>query len=341
MYILVADDNSPDGTADEVKVLMKKWDNIGLTSGSKEGLGAAYIRGMNYAIEKMGADVVFEMDADGQHDPSKVPQFLEKIEKGSDMVIGTRYSGGGSIPPNWPIHRKAFSIFGNLLVRTILTRFSIHDWTGGYRALKREVFLKERSELGPFPNYTFQIAFLHKTIRDGFKVAEVPFNFTDRTLGRSKLPALEYIYNALRYVITARIKELITGSFGKFLLVGGFGFAINAVVLRVLVEGFSWAPTPANLVGAACAIFSNFNFNNLWTFRERKAKTIFSYFGKLLQFYATSAFGVIFIQTGTIFLGDTFIGREYYFIYFLIGTGFLLIWNFTMYSVVIWKKKKH
>lgn len=340
MAVLVADDNSPDGTSEAVLELQKKYKNLELSTGEKYGLGAAYIRGMTYAIEKMGAHILFEMDADLQHDPKKIPEFLEKIDGGYDMAIGNRYSNGGSIPQNWPLIRKIFSIFGNLLVRVILTRFNIHDWTGGYRALKKDVFLKEKEELTEFRGYTFQVSFLHKAVRDGFKIAEVPFHFSDRTLGDSKIAPPEYIFNLLKYVITARIKELIFGKFGKFLAVGGFGFVINAVVLRVLVEGFDFAPAPANLIGAACAIFSNFNFNNLWTFGERKAKTIPSYFTKLAQFYATSAFGVIFIQTGTIFLGDTFIGREYYFIYFLFGTGFLLMWNFTMYSFVIWRKKK-
>lgn len=340
MYILVADDNSPDKTEDEVKELMKKWKNINISSGERHGLGAAYIRGMSFAIEKMNADVMFEMDADGQHDPKKILEFLKKIDEGNDMVIGTRYSNGGSIPKNWPPQRKAFSIVGNILVRTILTRFSIHDWTGGYRAIKKEVFLRERKELTNFKGYTFQVSFLHKAVRDGFKIAEVPFHFTDRTLGNSKIAPKEYIVDLLKYVITARIKEILGGSFGKFLVVGGIGFIINAAALRILVEIWKWAPSSANLLGAGIAIFSNYNFNNYWTFHERKVSNIFSYFLKLLQFYATSAFGVIFIQTGTIFLGDNFIGRKYYFIYFLIGTFFLLIWNFTIYNKVIWRIKK-
>lgn len=340
MAILVADDNSPDGTSNAVRTLQKKYKNLELSTGEKKGLGAAYIRGMTYAVEKMGAQVLFEMDADLQHDPEKIPDFLAKIDEGYDMVVGTRYSDGGSIPSAWPIHRKIFSVFGNLLIRTIMMRFQLHDWTGGFRALKKEVFLKEKDELTEFKGYTFQVSFLHKAIRDGFKIAEIPFHFGERNIGDSKIAPMSYIVNVLKYVITARIKELILGKFGKFLTVGGLGFVINAVVLRILVEGFDFAPAPANLIGAACAIFSNFNFNNLWTFGERKANTISSYFSKLIQFYATSAFGVIFIQTGTIFLGDTFIGREYYFIYFLIGTGFLLVWNFTMYSFVIWRKKK-
>lgn len=339
MNILVADDNSPDGTAEEVNKLMGKWKNIDLLSGEKKGLGAAYVRAMAYAIDKLNAEVLFEMDADLSHDPDKVSEFLKKIDEGYDMVIGNRYSNGGSIPSNWPLKRKIFSIFGNILVRAILMRFSIHDWTGGYRALKKEVFLKEHEELQFFPSYTFQIAFLHKTIRDGFKVAEVPFHFTDRILGRSKFPALEYIVNALSYVITARLKEVLTGSFGKFLVVGGIGFIINAVVLRIGVEVFKLSPSIANLIGAALAIFSNFNFNNLWTFRENRSNTISQYFTKLMHFYATSSFGVVFIQTGTIYLGDHLISRQYYFIYFLIGTFFLLIWNFTIYNKFIWKDK--
>jgi len=340
MAILIADDNSPDGTSDAVRTLQKKYKNLELSTGEKKGLGAAYIRGMTYAIEKMGAQVLFEMDADLQHDPEKLPEFLAKIDEGYDMVIGTRYSDGGSIPAAWPIHRKIFSVFGNLLIRTIMMRFWLHDWTGGYRALKKEVFLKEKEELTEFKGYTFQVSFLHKAIRDGFKIGEVPFHFGERNIGDSKIAPMSYVANLLKYVITARIKELVFGKFGKFLVVGGFGFVINAIVLRVLVEGFNFAPVPANLIGAACAIFSNFNFNNLWTFGERKANTIISYFSKLIQFYATSAFGVVLIQTGTIFLGDTFIGRQYYFIYFLVGTGILLTWNFTMYSFVIWRKRR-
>lgn len=339
MAILVADDNSPDGTAESVRKLAEKYKNIELSSGEKHGLGAAYVRGMNYAIEKMEADIVFEMDADLQHDPAKIPEFLKKLEEGYDMVIGTRYSEGGSIPAKWPLIRKIFSVGGNLLVRAIMMRFSIHDWTGGFRVLKKEVFLKERGELTEFKGYTFQVSFLHKALRDGFKIGEIPFHFGERKLGSSKIAPASYIFNLLKYVIIARIIEIITGSFGKFLVVGGLGLVINYVILRVLSDVYHFDHSIANLIGAACAIFSNYNLNNLWTFKEKKTRSIVSYISKLLQFYATSAIGVVFIQTGTIFLGDKFIGEKYYQIYFLVGTGLLLIWNFTVYSKIIWKNK--
>lgn len=341
MNILVADDSSPDGTADEVKKLMGKWKNLDINVGEKHGLGAAYVRAMTYAIDKMGADVMFEMDADLSHDPKKVPAFLQKIDEGYDFVIGTRYSQGGSIPSNWGLSRKMFSVFGNLLVRFILLKFSIHDWTGGFRALKKEVFLKEKNELTAFRGYTFQVSFLNKVVRDGFKVAEVPIAFTDRTLGRSKIAPKEYIIDLLKYVITASIKEKLFGSFGKFLVVGGIGFVLQAVILRTLVEVFKVNPSISNLLGAVVAIFSNYNLNNLWTFKTEKFVGLNQYLWKMLNFYATSAVGVILIQTGIIFLGDTFIGRKFYFLYFIIGTGVLLVYNFTVYRLIIWRKKPH
>ncbi len=340
MHILVADDNSPDGTGDVVKELMKKYKNLGINQGPKKGLGAAYVRAMGHAIDKEDAEVVMSIDADLQHDPHSIPDFLEKLEKGYDIVIGTRYSEGGSMPAKWPFQRKLFSVSANILMRLITGRLKIHDWTGGYRALRREVFQKEKEKVKAYTGYTFQVAFLYKSILDGFKVGEVPIHFEIRREGDSKIAPLAYIINVLSYVIFERIREILTGSFGKFLIVGGLGFILNAGILRLLVDIYHLDPSLANLPAAAVAIFSNYNLNNLWTFKAQKVTSIGTYLWKLIQFYATSAFGVIFIQTGTIFIGDTLIGKKFYFEYFILGTGFLLIWNYFMYSRIIWKKKK-
>ncbi len=350
MHILVADDNSPDGTGDIVKKLMKKYKNLGINQGPKKGLGAAYVRAMGYAIEKEGADIVMSIDADLQHDPASIPSFLKKMEEGNyNIVIGTRYSQGGSIPKEWPFMRKLYSITASQLFRIITGKFYIHDWTGGFRAIKKEVFLKEKDKVKMYTGYTFQVAFLYKSILDGFTVGEVPIHFGDRRLGDSKIAPLEYIMNVLTYVIKERIHELVSGSFGKFLVVGGLGFVINFIILKVLSDSFHWDHSAANLVGAAVAIFSNYNLNNIWTFSHDKISGFGTYMWKMLQFYATSIFGVIFIQTGTIFLGDRLIGEgvwhfivpiQYYYIYFFVGTALLLIWNFTIYSKFIWKNKK-
>lgn len=337
--ILIVDDNSPDGTANEVKKLMRKWKNLKLIEGKKNGLGGAYIRGMNYAVDGLRADFLLSMDADLSHNPDEIPHFIKKLEQGYDMVVGSRYIKGGSIPKNWETHRKIFSRAGNLIVRGILMRFSLHDWTGSYRLMKKDVFLSVRTYIKKFQGYTFFVAFLHKTLQNGYKVGEVPIKFNDRAEGKSKINAGSYIASLLKYVISARIQEVLFGKFGKFLVVGGTGFIINAGILRLLVEGFNVPPTTANLAGAAVAIFSNFNLNNLWTFKHHRAKTISSYLSKLLKFYATSSIGVICIQTGSIFIGDRVFGKNYYFFYFILGTFLLLIWNFTFYNKFIWKKE--
>lgn len=343
MYILVADDNSPDGTGDEVRKLMEKYKNVDISQGEKNGLGAAYTRGMTYAIEKMGADVVFEMDADLQHDPTKVPMFLQKIDEGCDMVLGNRYSDGGSIPENWPIQRKIFSVVANLFVRVVFTKFSVHDWTGGYRALKKEVFLKEKEKLTNFKGYIFQISFLHKAIRDGFKIGEVPFHFSDRTLGKSKIVPLSYIIEVFKYVVTARIKELIFGSFGKFLVVGGIGFFIQLMLYRLLISKTNFPLGISSLISAQLAIFSNYNLNNLWTFKKERANSLGLYLKRMLGFFASSNVGVLVIQAGLVQLGEILFGRNFPlpYVYFVLATGVLLVYNFTMYRFVIWRKKPH
>lgn len=340
MHILVADDTSPDGTADEVKKLMEKYENLHLISGPKHGLGAAYVRAMDYAIETLGADVMFEMDADFFHDPKKIPEFLKKIDEGYDMAIGTRYNNGGSIPQNWGLHRKLFSIVGNLLVRTILMRFWIHDWTGGFRALRKEVFLKERPELTAFRGYTFQVSFLHKTIRDGFKVAEVPFHATDRVLGRSKIAPLEYIVNLLTYVIKARIIELIYSPFLKYAITGFIGYLINRFALEFFVQQYGIHSGLAGAMGAELSIIWNFTINNLWAFSSQKITSLAKIPLKFLEFNLVSFGSVVIIGTvitvGTALFGDTEFVRQ---LFLIIAIGFFVIpYSYSMYNIFIWKR---
>jgi putative flippase GtrA len=136
--------------------------------------------------------------------------------------------------------------------------------------------------------------------------------------------------------------------FLKFLVVGGFGFVLNAVILRILSGSYHWDHSLANLVGAGVAIFSNFNWNNIWTFQGKRITGVSGYLWKLLHFYAASAFGVVFIQTGVIFLGTKLIGDgvlrllgfgvSYYLLYFLAGTALLVVWNFFAYKKFIWNR---
>lgn len=340
-HVLVVDDSSPDGTADEVREKMREFKNVHLfVNKRKMGLGGAYLSGMKYAKEHFDPDIYFEFDADLSHDPKLVPQFLKKLEEGCDLVLGSRYIQGGAIPENWGLKRKFYSVVGNMIIMMVLTDFRIRDWTTGYRALTKEVYEKVFPHLGEerFFGYTFQIGSLHKTVRMGYRVGEVPLKFVDRTLGRSKLGA-EYIKNTLIYIFTERLHEL--SRFFKFLAVGGTGLAIQTLFYWALGFGFALAsPAVATIVGGQFAILSNYLLNNVWTFGDRKISKFTTHFSKLLQFYLTSNVAVLFLQGGTVRLGEALVGTESVLIhgFFALGILLTLVFNFTVYNKVIWKK---
>ncbi len=335
---LVVDDTSPDGTQDLVKKYQQTHKDVHLITGKKEGLGKALLRGMTYAATRLNADILLQMDADLSHDPASAPEFLRALDNGADFVVGSRYIPGGSIPENWGLIRKIYSVIGNAIVRFGLWHPRVHDWTGGFRAYTKKYYLDNREKVKGYSGYVFQIAFLHSAIHDGAKITEVPIQFTDRLFGHSKIAPAEYIFNIYKFIAVTRCGEIVTGPFGKFLVVGGIGFILNAVLLVIFHNWVHWSATWSNLIGAGVAIFSNYNLNNIWTFKKNKISGIGQYLVKLLQFYATSAFGVIVIQTGIIWVGVSLLGDRWYFESFLFGTALLLIWNYIMYSKVIWKK---
>lgn len=338
--ILVIDDNSPDGTSDIIRKLIPKYSNLKLLTGEKKGLGAAYIRGMTYSVEKMDADALIEIDADLSHPPEKIIELIKKMDEGYDTVTGTRYSNGGSIPSNWPINRKAFSVFGNLLVRIVLLRPYIHDWTGGFKIIKKEVFLKEKKELTNYNGYVFQVAFLHKTTRDGFKIAEVPYHFSDRTLGKSKITSGSYIVDVLNYIIRARIYESLHSPFLKYAITGFLGYLINAFTLELFSQGLGIQSGIAAMLGAECSIIWNFIVNNFWAFNEHKITNPWKVLLKFPQFNLVSIGSLAIISTvvftATHTLGDTLLVRQ---ISLAIAIGFFVIpYSYSMYNIFIWKR---
>jgi len=360
MEILIVDDTSPDKTYEVVKQLQKEQKNLHLViNKQKAGLGGAYLRGFKEAYGPLKADVVFEFDADLSHDPSKIPLFLEKIDNGYDMVLGSRYISGGGIPDDWGFDRKFLSVVGNFVIMTVLTDFRIRDWTGGYRAITKKVYEDIYIELDSqrFSGYTFQIGFLHKAVRKGYKIGEVPFKFVDRTEGESKLGG-EYIKNTLIYIFKVRLEEIMKNRFFKFAFVGGIGTLIQLTaltILRSIIPEFNLLFLTSfllsTLLSIELAIISNFILNNLWTFSDRKLepKQIPS---KFIQFNVAST-GSIIIQFIVNFFGETFIGLKPLFklpvINFMIDTGLIfamtgiiigLFWNFFAYNKFIWKKTK-
>lgn len=344
MNILVADDNSPDGTADVVRKLMKKYKNLDINVGDKKGLGAAYIRVMSDAIEKRGADIVISIDADFQFDPRDIQKFVDIIDQGYDMVVQTRYSNGGSIPENWPLQRKLFSIVANNFVRTVFGLFNQHDWTGGFRAIKKDVFLSVAPQMKGFDGYIFQIAFLHKVVRAGFKIAEVPVHFSDRKLGNSKIAPLDYIFDILQFVIVTRVTEL--QRLIKFLFVGGTGFIVQLIMQEASV--ILGASNPAAVaIGAESAIISNFLFNNFWTFSDTgKVEERGNFLIRFLKFNLTS-FSAIVIQFIAYVIAEYLLGSTVYIFSFEIPTRIAILiptiifivipLNYFIYNKIIWR----
>ena len=178
--VIVIDDNSPDGTADEVRRLSEKYDNIKLlVRPEKMGLGSAYKDGLKTSL----GDFIVEMDADLSHNPEDISRLINRLNP-VDINIGSRYVPGGNIV-GWSWHRRLISWGANHLARLVLG-LNVKDITSGFRAYRREVFEKiaKHSNLNGFD---FQIEALHIANKLGFKVEEVPIIFTDRESGESKL----------------------------------------------------------------------------------------------------------------------------------------------------------
>jgi len=185
--ILIIEDNSPDGTADIVKRLMKEFPErlfIEERKG-KLGLGTAYIHGFKWALSR-DYGYVFEMDADFSHNPDDLLRLYDTARnKGADMVIGSRYITGVNVV-NWPMGRVLMSYYASAYVR-IITRMKVRDTTAGFKCYTRKVLQAIELDKIRFTGYAFQIEMKFTAWKLGFNIVEVPIIFTDRTLGASKM----------------------------------------------------------------------------------------------------------------------------------------------------------
>ena len=216
--VLVVDDGSPDGTGDIVKrvqesVNHKKGETHRqlhlLEREGKMGLGAAYIAGFGFAIEK-GYDYIFEMDADFSHNPNDLLKLKAACEKdGNDMAVGSRYVEGVNVV-NWPMGRVLMSYGAGIYVRMI-TGMSIMDPTAGFVCYKREVLEALPLDKIKFVGYAFQIEMKFDAAKFGFKVTEIPIIFTDRTRGQSKMSA-----NIFREAVFGVMKLKIASWFSSY-----------------------------------------------------------------------------------------------------------------------------
>jgi dolichol-phosphate mannosyltransferase len=182
--ILIADDNSPDGTGAIADELAAGDDHIDvLHRPGRQGLGAAYVAGFAVARER-GYDAVVEMDADGSHAPEQLPALLDAL-RDADAVLGSRWVPGGTVV-NWPVHRLLISRVGNLYTRVALG-IPLRDATGGYRAYRMPVLDKIELDSVASQGYCFQVDLAWRAYRQGLRVVEVPITFVERERGASKM----------------------------------------------------------------------------------------------------------------------------------------------------------
>jgi len=203
-HLLVIDDNSPDGTATEVKNLQTKYKNLYLEERDKKsGLGTAYIYGFNWVLHR-DYEAIVQMDADLSHDPSDINKLIKRLET-HDLVIGSRYICGVSVV-NWPIRRLILS-YGANLYTSIITGMPLKDSTGGFKAWRSEVLKSIKLDRIRSQGYSFQIEMNYRTWCNGFNIIEEPIIFVDRTIGQSKM-SKAIMYEAIWMVWRLRIWKL-------------------------------------------------------------------------------------------------------------------------------------
>lgn len=365
MHLLVVNDLPTDGSADDgtgsiVRNNMEKYKNLHILEDKKQGLGWAYVRGFRYAMDKVGADAVMEMDADFQHPPRFVKDMVRAYTSGADYVIGSRYIKGGSIPKEWALSRKAVSFLGNLFIRIVLLKPKLHDLTTGFRLTKVKGVLDkiDLNNLMEPTRFAYKVDLLYQSVKNAKKVVEVPLEFAPRTKEKSKFNPKEMV-STFKVAIILGIKD--KQKFIKFGTVGFIGYLINAVSLEIF-SGTTLSSSLANVFtplkgtflafaaepsawaaafAAELAIINNFTLNNIWTFKKEKITGIGRILYKFLQFNLTTVGSIIiqFVVIGVMVLtlGDTTLIRQ---VGILVAMPLVLSYNYFMYNVVIWKTWK-
>jgi dolichol-phosphate mannosyltransferase len=204
--VLVIDDASPDGTGTLADALAQELPFVDvLHRQEKEGLGRAYLAGFERVLGT-DAELVLEMDCDFSHDPKDVPRLIAAAVDGADLVLGSRYVPGGSIP-NWGAVRRFISYGASVYSRLILG-IPVRDLTGGFKCFRRRVLETIDLDRIEARGYAFQIETTYRALRGGFTVVEIPITFVDREVGGSKMSRGIVLEGILR-VPVLRVRALL------------------------------------------------------------------------------------------------------------------------------------
>lgn len=337
IHLLVVDGNSPDGTAKIAQEFARAHSNIHvLLEKEKSGLGAAYIYGFKYAIFELNADAVIEMDADFQHDPNDLTRLIVEYDNGYDYVIGSRYLSGIAIPKEWAFYRKFLSVAGNLFTKVMFGMFNVTDFTSGFKLTSSEILKKIDLNSINSKGFSYKMEILYKAFKAGAKIKEIPIIFGLRDRGDSKMDSTN-AFDSLKLVTLIRMNE--HKSFLKFIIVGFGGLFIDSSIfniLRIVLTTSKYSSLTSGLI----AMLFTYTMNNFWSFGERKKTNFKSLFLNFILFSVSSYIPIIFrsyiIKYAEIWFGSGFLVAN---IAFFIGIAIGLVWNFTVYSRIIWRKK--
>lgn len=283
--IIFVDDDSPDGTAMLVREIARTDTRIRcLQRIGRRGLSSACIEGMLASC----APTIAVMDADLQHDESRLPNMLAEIEQGgADVVIGTRYANGGSTG-DWNGSRKMMSQLATTMSRIVLKQ-PVSDPMSGFFMLRREVLdasVRGLSGMG------FKILLdLLATIKRPLRIAEVPYNFRNRLAGESKLDEL-VIWEYGMLLADKTVGRFVPVRFLSFSMIGGLGVFVHMTVLTLMLKGLEADFTIAQSTATAIAMVFNFAINNLLTYRDRRLRG-WAWIKGLLSFMVACSIGAL------------------------------------------------
>ena len=332
IHVLVFDSCSTDNTQDLVVHLQKTYPQLHLqTEPQKTGLGSAYCQAMRYALTHLGADIIIEFDADLSHQPHYLLPIIEKMQD-HDVVVGSRYIKGGSIPQNWGWHRKLLSKLGNIVARLVLTP-KYKDFTSGFRATHYLALNKALPKQFISNHYAYKLELLWALHKTKAKIVEHPIEFVDREQGQSKLPA-NSIFDSLRVLATLRFNEL--KSYISMCAVGFIGFTIQCLVYNVL--RLNCTPFFAAQMAVIAATVNNFLLNNQFTFKNRSLSQRF----KSFAFFIGYSFFMVGFQSNWVRIGINYFGTGYLKENLIMFSGVVLgsVLNYLFYSRLIWREKR-
>ena len=331
--IIIADDDSPDGTAQIALDISKNMANIRVIRRiDKKGLSSAVINGFLYAK----GDVLAVMDADGQHDMELLPKLYNAVKEGNGFAIGSRYMKGGSTGA-WDEKRKFISRTATKMA-IMVCRVKVTDPMSGFFAVDRKVFEASLEKLNPKGFKILLDLLVHAP--KGTAAKEIPFTFGLRMHGKSKLnwrvqvDFLEYLYDVTigRFIPLTFVQYCIVGTLGIGVHMSAYLF-IAGILLGggdQTIAGFSVA-----VLGATeTAIVFNYILNNAWTFAHQKLKGMSALTG-FLKFNAACAFGAAANWAVSTFLYSS--GWAELPAVF-IGAVTAVIWNYSVNRIFTWKK---